>query len=87
MSKSAPAKQKRAIDLVIQHRRASTGVVSRQVLQEYFVTVTRKLRVDAKTARRKVQLLAEFAVATPELLTFSLPLICIAFTVFLSGTA
>ena len=37
-----------------------------QVLQEYFVTVTRKLKVDARIARRKVELLAEFDVATPE---------------------
>lgn len=64
--KSAPAKQKRAIDLVTQHRRAGTGVVSMQVLQEYFVTATHKLGVDAKVARRKVDLLAEFAVATPD---------------------
>jgi len=41
-------------------------VVSLQVLQEYFVTVTRKLSVDAAIARRKVELLAEFDVATPE---------------------
>jgi predicted nucleic acid-binding protein len=64
--KFAPSKQKRAIDLVAQHRRAGTGVVSMQVLQEYFVTVTRKLRVDAKIARRKVELLAEFDVAAPD---------------------
>jgi predicted nucleic acid-binding protein len=38
-----------------------------QVLQEYFVTVTRKLHVDPRIARRKVELLAEFDVATPEL--------------------
>jgi predicted nucleic acid-binding protein len=36
------------------------------VLQEYFVTVTRKLQVDARVARRKVELLAEFDVATPD---------------------
>src|SRR2546422_4768950 len=36
------------------HRRAGTGVLSLQVLQEYFVTVTRKLLVDARIARRKV---------------------------------
>jgi predicted nucleic acid-binding protein len=64
--KFAPAKQKRAIDLVTQHRRAGTGVVSMQVLQEYFVTVTRKLGVDAKVARRKVELLAEFDVAAAD---------------------
>lgn len=40
-------------------------MVSIQVLQEYFVTVTRKLRVDAETARRKVELIAELDVACP----------------------
>ncbi|MGB8916021.1 MAG: PIN domain-containing protein [Candidatus Sulfotelmatobacter sp.] len=65
--KAAPAKQKRALALVAEHRRAGTGVVSMQVLQEYFVAVTRKLRVDAAIARRKVELLAEFDVAAPEL--------------------
>ena len=65
--KAAPAKQRRALDLVAEHRRAGTGVVSLQVLQEYFVTVTRKLHVDARIARRKVELLAEFDVAAPDL--------------------
>jgi predicted nucleic acid-binding protein len=64
--KAAPAKQRRALELVAEHRRAGTGVVSLQVLQEYFVTVTRKLQVDARIARRKVELLAEFDVATPD---------------------
>ena len=64
--KAAPAKQRRALDLVAEHRRARTGVVSLQVLQEYFVAVTRKLRVDAAIARRKIELLAEFDVAVPE---------------------
>jgi predicted nucleic acid-binding protein len=63
--KAAPAKQRRALDLVTEHRRAGTGVVSLQVLQEYFVTVTRKLRVESSIARRKVELLAEFQVAAP----------------------
>ena len=64
--KAAPAKQRRAIELLAEHRRARTGVLSLQVLQEYFVTVTRKLRVDIVIARRKVELLAEFDVAAPE---------------------
>jgi predicted nucleic acid-binding protein len=64
--KAAPAKQRRALDLVTEHRRARTGVVSLQVLQEYFVTVTRKLRVESSIARRKVELLAEFHVAAPD---------------------
>jgi predicted nucleic acid-binding protein len=65
--KAAPAKQGRALALVAEHRRAGTGVVSMQVLQEYFVSVTQKLGVDAAIARRKVELLAEFDVAAPEL--------------------
>jgi predicted nucleic acid-binding protein len=65
--KATPAKQKCALELVAEHRRTGTGVVSLQVLQEYFVTVTRKLHVDARIARRKVELLAEFDVAAPEL--------------------
>jgi predicted nucleic acid-binding protein len=64
--KASPAKQSRALALIAEHRRARTGVVSLQVLQEYFVAVTRKLRVDAAIARRKVELLAEFDVASPE---------------------
>ena len=65
--KAKPAKQRRALALVAEHRRAGTGVVSLQVLQEYFVTITAKLRVDPVIARRKVELLAEFDVVTPEL--------------------
>jgi predicted nucleic acid-binding protein len=64
--KATPAKQRRALDLVAEHRRAATGVVSLQVLQEYFVTITRKLHVDPSIARRKVELLAEFDVAAPQ---------------------
>jgi predicted nucleic acid-binding protein len=63
--KAAPAKQRRALELVAEYRRAGNGVVSLQVLQEYFVTATRKLRVDPGIARRKVELLAEFDVAAP----------------------
>lgn len=58
----APAKQRRAIELIAEHRRERTGVVSLQVLQEYFVAATRKLQVDPQVARRKVELLAEFDV-------------------------
>jgi predicted nucleic acid-binding protein len=65
--RSATAKRRRALDLVAEYRRAHTGVASLQVLQEYFVTVTRELHVDAAIARRKVELLAEFDVVIPEL--------------------
>ncbi|HKN72256.1 MAG TPA: PIN domain-containing protein [Terriglobales bacterium] len=62
----APAKQRVARDLWHAHRRDGTGVVSLQVLQEYFVTVTGKLKHDPRKARRKVELLAEFDVAEPD---------------------
>ena len=61
-----PVKQRRSRHLWAEHRRGGTGVISLQVLQEYFVTVTRKLKVDPRTARRKVGLLAEFDVAAPD---------------------
>jgi predicted nucleic acid-binding protein len=60
------AKQRRAVELFTEHRRSRTGVVSLQVLQEYFVTVTRKLQIDARTARRRVELLSKFDVVVPE---------------------
>jgi predicted nucleic acid-binding protein len=37
-----------------------------QVLQEYFVAVRRKLNLDVRIARRKVELLAEFDVFSPD---------------------
>jgi predicted nucleic acid-binding protein len=62
----APAKQSVAQNLFSNHRRDRTGVVSMQVLQEYFVTVTRKLTFDPRSARRKVELIAELDVVVPE---------------------
>jgi predicted nucleic acid-binding protein len=63
---STPAKQRRSRTLVAEHRRSGTGVISLQVLQEYFMNLTRKLHVDPRIARRKVEMLAEFDVAAPE---------------------
>ena len=63
---AAPTKQRLATELISEHRRGRTGVVSLQVLQEYFVAATRKLEANPQTARRKVELLAEFDVVTPE---------------------
>jgi predicted nucleic acid-binding protein len=59
-SSDAPAKQRRALDLLAEHRHARTGVVSLQVLQEYFVAATRKLAVEPGVARRKVELFANY---------------------------
>jgi predicted nucleic acid-binding protein len=59
---TAPKKQERALKLFEEHRRASTGVISLQILQEYFVTATKKLRLNVVVARRKVELLAKLDV-------------------------
>jgi predicted nucleic acid-binding protein len=52
----APEKQQRALSLLADHRRSRTGVVSTQVLQEYFSAATGKLGVGDVSARRKVEL-------------------------------
>jgi predicted nucleic acid-binding protein len=52
----SPAKQTRALELFAHLRRSNQGVISTQVLQEYFVTATRKLKVPSSVARRKVEL-------------------------------
>jgi len=64
--KATPTKRRKALALVTEHRRSGTGVISMQVLQEYFVAVTRKLDLDVRIARRKVELLAEFDVFSPD---------------------
>jgi predicted nucleic acid-binding protein len=51
-----PGKQALALELLARGRRERKGVVSTQVLQEYFVVAVRKLRVPADAARRKVEL-------------------------------
>jgi predicted nucleic acid-binding protein len=57
-----PEKQRAAIDLVSACRRRHEGVISLQVLQEYFVASTRKLGVDVTIARRKVELFGQLHV-------------------------
>lgn len=52
---SQPAKRSTALSLVRRCFRERTGVLSTQVLQEYFVITTRKLRVPAEIARKKVE--------------------------------
>jgi predicted nucleic acid-binding protein len=55
---SVPAKQDRAITLIAEHQRAGSLTLSLQVLQEYFSTVTKKLKMDQGLAQRKVETLA-----------------------------
>lgn len=61
-----PEKRSIAATLLYAHRRDRTGVVSIQVLQEYFVTATKKLGLEAAAARRKVEMIADFDVVVPE---------------------
>jgi predicted nucleic acid-binding protein len=53
-----PGKQAIALDLLSRGFSDPSGVVSLQVLQEYYVTATRKLGVARGDARRKVELFA-----------------------------
>lgn len=57
-SHDEPQKQQLALAIVEQARITNLGVLSTQVLQEYFVTATRKFNVPAPIARRKVELFA-----------------------------
>jgi predicted nucleic acid-binding protein len=60
-----PAKQARALDLIKDHLRLRNGVVSLQVLQEYFVTATGKLKLRAELAKQRIEVFAKFHVAAP----------------------
>jgi predicted nucleic acid-binding protein len=53
-----PAKQAAAIELVKVHQRGRTGVVSLQVLEEYFNSATGKLKLTAELAKRRVEFFA-----------------------------
>lgn len=53
-----PEKQSIALDLIERCFLRRCGVISTQILQEYFVTVTRKLGVDPAIAKQKVELLS-----------------------------
>jgi len=55
----SPETHARAIELFTDHRERGAAVISLQVLQEYYATVTRKLGFDAELAQRKVEMLAQ----------------------------
>jgi len=56
----APEKQRIALQLIESARLSRKGVLSTQVLQEYFVSTVRKLGVPAHVARRKVEIFSRF---------------------------
>lgn len=53
---SSPAKQKRASDLFDDHLRHGRALLSLQVLEEFFNAATRKLKLSAEEAQRKVEI-------------------------------
>jgi predicted nucleic acid-binding protein len=59
-------KQEIALRLIEDHLNSQAGVVSLQVLQEYFVTVTRKHKLDAGLVKRKIEIYANFHVVEPK---------------------
>jgi len=61
MTKSSPRKRALALELIANLQRSGTGILSLRVLQEYFVTATRKLGVPAEIAQRKVDIMARMA--------------------------
>ena len=62
------AKQTLALELFVDCRRRRNGVVSTQVLQEYFVAATRKLGVAAEVARRKTEIFGHLQVVGLDLM-------------------
>jgi len=62
-----PGKQKKAVELIIQHRRQRTGVVSLQVLGEFFDVATRRLKLDPAVARAQAEFHSRFELVEPTL--------------------
>lgn len=63
----AGAKNLRARELLQEVLLTGSGVLSTQVLQEFFVVATRKLGVSPQVARRKIELLSTLDVVRIEL--------------------
>jgi len=59
-SADEPGKQRRAIDLVKQHRTAGTAVLSTQVLQEFVNVALRKLRLPPALIRDRLAFYSRF---------------------------
>jgi predicted nucleic acid-binding protein len=69
---SQPEKRSTALALVKRCFRDRSGVLSTQVLQEYFVTTTRKLRVEPEIARSKIEVFSRLGlvlIGLPDILS------------------
>lgn len=71
-----PARQRRAIDLITQHRAAGEAVLCTQVLQEYVNVALRKLGLPPPLVRERLAFYRRFEVATtsPDLIVGALDL-------------
>jgi len=65
----APRKKETALDLVESASIGGWGVLSTQVLQEYFAVATRKLEVPVNIARAKVEIFGRLDLAVVEMPT------------------
>ena len=68
--KGAPDKQKRSRKLIAELAGSGNGVISTQVMQEFYVAVTRKLAVDALAAKSIIKTFSVFEIVqvTPDLI-------------------
>jgi len=66
----SPAKRRRSREVIAALAESGTGVISTQVLQDFYVTVTRKLGVAPLTAKRVLQTFKMFEIvqASPALM-------------------
>ncbi len=55
VDRADPAKQEIALGLIARHAKERTGVISTQVLQEYFSAATRKLGIQPHHARQHLR--------------------------------
>ena len=75
-SADEPAKQRRAIEVIKQHRAAGTAVLSTQVLQEFVNVALRKLRLPPALIRERMGFYSRFEMvpATADLMAGALNL-------------
>jgi len=70
LDQDAPAKRQRSRELISEVARTGTGVISTQVLQEFYVTATRKMGVAPLAAKEMLRTFAvlETVQVTPDLI-------------------
>ena len=60
LDKAEPGKQEKARELLRKTESGRLGVISTQVLQEFYIVATRKLKVKPELAKRIISSLSEF---------------------------